>query len=363
MISMQMRKDINEVLRLIAEKLDLDETRYKDACEKYGAVANWLDQSDSRLSTNHPVIYPQGSFELGTVVKPLSEDEYDIDLVCELSDFTGSPEQIKQVVGDRLKENNLYQPPRLEEKNRCWRLNYAGEFHLDILPARPKSSTSLDDAAIEVPDKDLQGWSDSNPKGYAAWFRSQMAQQFSLRKQILEQKSVDEVPDNTIKTTLQQAIQLLKRNRNVLFEHDNADKPISIIISTLAALGYSNQEDLFFALTDIIRVMPNYIHNIDGVTWIPNPVNKEENFAEKWQEYPQRQTKFFDWLEKLQNAVNELQECADIMEAEPLLVSVFGERVTKSIMKEMSDRNSKGKPTSGGIPPVVNIQGNKPWSN
>jgi hypothetical protein len=56
----------------------------------------------------------------------------------------------------------------LERLKRCLRLNYAGAFHLDILPACPNDR--LGGGAILVPDRKLECWKDSNPKGFAEWF-------------------------------------------------------------------------------------------------------------------------------------------------------------------------------------------------
>ena len=66
-----------------------------------------------------------------------------------------------------LKSNGLY-GPKVERKNRCLRLNYERNFHLDIMPAC--RDTRRGSTCILVPDRRLQGWSPSNPKGFASWF-------------------------------------------------------------------------------------------------------------------------------------------------------------------------------------------------
>lgn len=45
--------------------------------------------------------------------------------------------------------------------------------------------------------------------------------------------------------------------------------------------------------------MELYIKKENGILIIENPVNSEENFADKWTTYPERKEKFFKWLEKL----------------------------------------------------------------
>ena len=124
--------------------------------------------------------------------------------------------------------------------------------------------------------------------------------------------SIEEVPDYRIKTTLQRSIQLLKRHRDIMFQDDPNDKPISIIITTLAALAYSNQADLYDALISIVGGMPSHIQILNGSSWIPNPVNPKENFADKWQENPQKELKFRSWLLKVQSDLEKASEKGDI---------------------------------------------------
>lgn len=353
-----LRKDLNDALGQIAQKLDLNETRYENAVKKYETVAKWLSASDSDLVVYNPGIYPQGSFALGTVVKPLSDNDYDLDFVCELEGFEGTPEKIKKLVGERLKKNEIYYPDLLEEMNRCWRLNYAGDFHMDILPARPSEpiswGESVEEDAIEVPDKKLKDWCHSNPRGYVTWFMSRMVDAVVL----LEKMSVESVPGNRRKTTLQQAIQLLKRNRDIEFENDSDNKPISIIITTLAGRSYENQLDLFETLSHLVNRMPFFIQKRDGVYWVVNPVNQEENFAEKWDAV--RYKKFLQWLTDISLKLSTLSECNSISDAEDILNEMFGETVTQTVLKEMSGK--KTNTIAFASPTSVQIRGSQPWS-
>ncbi len=76
-----------------------------------------------------------GSAGLGTTVRPLGREDFDVDTIYKVLLFlaSGAPAELKKIVGDRLKENARY-AGMLEEKKRCWRLNYAREYHLDISP-------------------------------------------------------------------------------------------------------------------------------------------------------------------------------------------------------------------------------------
>jgi hypothetical protein len=61
----------NTFLTKIAESLDIPDSSYEEATLKYEEVALWLSRDDSELAKYAPDIYPQGSFRLGTVVRPI----------------------------------------------------------------------------------------------------------------------------------------------------------------------------------------------------------------------------------------------------------------------------------------------------
>ena len=140
MLTQEEKKQFSEILETLGQTLDITETQYNAAVSSYGAVGEWLAKPESSLAPYKPVVRPQGSFMLGTMIKPIcEEDDLDIDLVCEL---TGKNPQwtqyhLKQVVGNRLKDNETYKNMLDEEGRRCWTLMYSdsANYHMDILPS------------------------------------------------------------------------------------------------------------------------------------------------------------------------------------------------------------------------------------
>ena len=95
---------IHEITQLV-QSLDITPTMRKQATEKYETLAVYLQ--DHGLECN---IYPQGSFALGTVVRPLLKDGYDLDTVCEIfTDKQGTTaKKTKESIGLVLKESKKY---------------------------------------------------------------------------------------------------------------------------------------------------------------------------------------------------------------------------------------------------------------
>lgn len=77
-------RGLSILLEQIAEDLDVPPSKYEDAKRSYDAVGDWLNRPESELAQYSPRIYPQGSFALGTAVKPEGDDHYDVDAVCVL---------------------------------------------------------------------------------------------------------------------------------------------------------------------------------------------------------------------------------------------------------------------------------------
>lgn len=293
-------EQLNDLYLKIAEELDISDTLFEKAEKSYTALGEYISNH-----CDYPVnVYTQGSFRLGTVIRPLSdEDEYDLDLVCEIMDIPNvSSKHLKKMVGDILRDSKRYSS-MLEEKKRCWRIEYSDEaqFHMDITPAIPDGGTT---DAVRITNKnvdDSYSFTISNPKGYSDWFDRRKATTEMVRKSYFhETAGVEPVKttNNKLKLPLQRAIQILKRHRDKMFELDSDDKPISIIITTLAAMAYNGEVGVYDAVSRIIVTMSRFIELKDGKYYIPNPSNPQENFADKWNTEPAKAKSFSAWLEK-----------------------------------------------------------------
>lgn len=335
---------LSQIFEILCEQLDITPTQYDDAKSKYEAVGDWLGKPESELAPFKPQVYAQGSIRLGTTVKPLAHDEFDVDLVCEFGILPSSnPATVKKMVGDRLKKHDTYKA-MITEKNRCWQLNYAKQFHMDILPAVP--DTSKRNGCLWVPDKDLAEWKPSNPKGYAEWFKEQMRTIQILMEKRAEVEPMPNAPLG-MKTPLQRSVQILKRHRDMVFKDDAENAPISIIITTLAAKAYKNQEDLFEALISIINGMLYEVDVEGGMPTVPNPMNPEENFAEKWLSDKERLAGFIKWLRRLHVDLDDILKKRGLPMIQESLTPLFGDKIANTTMNKyasvMEEQRKSGK--------------------
>lgn len=385
-------------LEKVAESIDISPSKYLQAVERFTAVEQWLEEGSYQGSRGVPSIYPQGSFRLGTVVRPIrggKETDYDIDLVCELQiakDHT-KPESVKEMVGNRLCEHEGYRKMLDDEGKRCWTLVYAEQddigFHLDVLPSVPDQKNSSDTSiAITHRHGTIYSWSASNPIGYGNWFDEKNKE--ATVKVLTEQKrsirdrepavfaSVEDVPDQLIRTPLQRAIQVMKRHRDVKFNQEKKvdHAPISIIITTLAAHLYRGELDVYSALYAIITKLHGHaglVENAhveqalsslnliqrtsDGKWYIGNPVNREENFADRWHEDNHARARaFFWWVGKLREDLVEILQENRLETAKTRLSSTLGASVVSGHLSLISISEAMASPTRVHIPSAA-----RPW--
>ncbi len=326
MITREQRDQYSDLLNELSLNLDITETEYNDIVRSYNAMGEWLSDDNSPLKMYAPKIQPQGSFMLGTMIRPVSESgDIDIDLVCKLAKkpYSWTQKCLKNSIGDRIKSHGRYSHMLDREGKRCWTLKYADEkYHMDVLPCFVSddyqtlyesafSNIELGDVsklAIRITDNtradyntdvNVDNWLKSNPFGYAKWFYS-IANKVRGNQQFRSLKeSIEAVPKNKKqKLPLQVAIQLLKRHRDIMFEGQDK-KPISIIITTLAARAYQGEDNIYDALHNIINRMKGLVELRGDSKWVANPVNIEENFADRWAIDPQRERNFYQWLDKI----------------------------------------------------------------
>lgn len=387
----------------IVKALDITPTMYKNAVDKYTAIAAYLDEQGIEAD-----FYPQGSFRLGTVVRPLKngkDADYDLDVVCQLKEDKASTDAktVKNEVGNALKASKLYSDRLLPEDDRCWTLEYATVdgtvgFSLDVVPCVGQSEdiiqsvealgvpASYAQEAIAITERigTLYDWQASNPKGYALWFdsinRAFLNYNRDARRQAMFNEnravfvSVEEIPEILERSALQRVIQILKRHRDLFYYRARKEdkKPISAIVTTLTAQiashadpSLSTYELLEFVSNDIERYSAllqgkttgyysnyeerAYIKKADQRWTINNPVDPNDNYADSWDD--ETASLFFRWAAAVK------QDFIDISETEQ---EKYYASLKNGMGAALVEKALPIQPINKPIKPV-SITGTKPW--
>ncbi len=334
-----------ELLARIAQELQLDRTRLDRMETAYDAVAEILKKDNEFFDGLVIEVYAQGSKRIGTTVRPINKEDFDLDVVLHIYDpyYNHTPAEIYNALVKALEKNEYYKSI-MEKKKRCIRLNYKTDFHMDILPACMPNYSEKE--MIKIPEKALQGWSSGNPKGFSSWFLqiANTAKEPMLRtysSALLEaQVEAEPLPGELyLKTPLQRAVQLLKRHRDIYFKRRDY-RVSSIVITTLAANFYEGENSIFEAIDNVLgRIKVNYNDAVSkGYRFnIMNPVNPEEDFTDSWT--ASHYDSFFEFVRDFYNKWQKLKSTFEFSKED--YIELFGEGTYKKSLNDQFRMFSK----------------------
>ena len=155
------------LLEEASASLDISKSQRDEISASYDAVGMAICEAE-QMEDCPPLIQAQGSILLDTVVKPAPDEEFDVDATCllKLNHLITPSRSVYEKVFQALNGHGTY-TSMCERKNRCIRINYSGNYHLDMTPCVPNGNAPK---AIYVPDSEHQCWKPSNPQRYAQFF-------------------------------------------------------------------------------------------------------------------------------------------------------------------------------------------------
>ena len=325
---------LDDLLNRVSIELEITQSQRESAVTSYNAVGEWLAGEESPLAQLDPNIYAQGSLRLDTTVKPKGQDEFDLDLVCEFSKnkLNMDPLSTLKLIENRVKEHGKY-ANMVEVKNRCIRLNYVGQYHMDILPAYP--DVSLAPGCLLVPDREAANWKQSAPKNYAEWFES------CCRTECLLEKAakIEPFPDYDLtenKPTLKRMVQLMKRYRDIKYSECKDNAPISVVITTLAGLHYCGEYSVSKGIASVLNSIKFVIPKDTTRLVVLNPVNNLEDFSEKWDIHPKRYKEFLCWIDEFIKEWSDLTVEQNNIRLADKLKNMFGETVVITAVEKQA---------------------------
>ncbi|MFV0145776.1 nucleotidyltransferase [Empedobacter falsenii] len=354
-----------ELLAIAAANLELDETRKKQMHSAYKALNDVFDKDEEFFKDYTVNVYAQGSLIIGTTIKPLPGKEFDLDIVLKVDDsyLNHTPKEIYDEVYRVLSEHGTYSP-LLQKKNRCIRINYNSDFHMDILPG---CKITTDNTRVMIPnDKTLRDWSRTDPKSYAEWFlkiAKKHEAEFMLRERwemiTKAQVETEDLPtDVYVKSPLQRTVQIIKRFRDLYYQNrDLAKTPAisSVVLTTILAQSYSEELSIQSALKNALIKLKNLAdgYKYKGIKFpVYNPIDlypdrdKRENFTDSWTDL--HYNSFVGFVETLEKKINVFLHNP---KNEENYLGLFGNGYYKQNVQTLINLNEalKGKPQLASI--------------
>ena len=317
-----------ELLARIAHQLELNPTRAERMESAYNAIFELLKKDEAFFAGVEIELYVQGSKRIGTTVKPINGDDFDLDIVLHIHVLHKkyNPVDVYNALVKAL-ERDPYYKSIMQKKARCVRLNYKDDFHMDILIGC--LVTADDFERLAIPERDLFAWSSSNPKGFSNWF---LGIANSAQPSMLKGFSEQLLLEAKIDLPLQRGVQLVKRARDVYFT--NRDYAVSsIVLTTLMGRFYNGQESIYDTIDDVIQnIIDQHAYSVrTGVKFeIRNPVDPNEVFTDTWTD--KHYNAFYAFIQDFHKKWNRLKQNFD--QSGEAYIDLFGEGQYKESLRE-----------------------------
>lgn len=385
-------QQINDAIETALDILDITPSMFREAEGHYRTMAAFLCSNGAESD-----ISAFGSIATGTVTRPYSPDEdsyFDFDVLCKRSDLDKddcTPNDVRQPIENALLSSNRYQD-MTDTCDECLTVEYVlngkeGGFRLDINPcvanagkepeiAHCETFPEYSSDTVSIARRNPDSWLGSNPQGLIDWFNNKN-ERFAVVSRVAQQRailekapgvyaSVEDVPRALERSSLQRAIQLAKRSRDVHY-HNLAGmdkKPPSCMLAVLMTRTAEDLSDEASVL-DIVRAFASAMSNAKtrasaghetivgskGNWRVDNPVYAGSLIDEDWTDSDMEA--FFHWTSLIAKDLEDL--------------ALGGER-SMAAARALFGKGSASVASLGALPetskitaPVAIVGGHKPW--
>ena len=369
----------------IARVYEPTQTQLSDLDRAYRSTGEYLvtcPEFDGLLYQVHA----HGSRQLGTMVRPMDEVRvgFDIDLAACLAregllryGGTGGPARLIEHLFIAVKRYADGHGLKIERDDRCVTITYAGGMKADFAPIIDDSShiVLFGDTHGRIPDRDLQRYISTNPRGYCQLFDkiALIAPAFERRAELgmtfdsMREAELLPLPDaeEVFARLLSRLVQLTKINRNIAFGAPKGGvnlAPPSSFLTTLTANAYEIEapkphDGPMDLLLDIVALMPRLIKRFPmgggSEFWhLDNPTAQNDNLA-ACMDTKAKQKAFDAWHERLVGDLTALVDAIDRssgMDAIARTVErAFGPRARTAVLEDNAQRREANRSAGRGI--------------
>ena len=247
----------------LREVVNLNSTRIATLEERVAAVQRYLRNAGYRAPIRR--FSRQGSWAQGTIIRPPRDrNEFDADLVMFVDDVENwEPKEYVNALYRAFSASNRY-ADKVAHRSRCVRIDYAGDFHLDVVPCVERKG--IRETTCWVLNRDTNEEERTAPEAYAAWLRDRNA--------------------NTGKNMLRKVIRLAKYQRDIKTNFSVK----SILLTTLLGERVTNWDgidglsfaDVPTALRALFSRLDDWLQRRPLMAAVPNPVLSSEDLNRHW---------------------------------------------------------------------------------
>ena len=222
---------------------------------------------------------PQGSWAHKTIIKPIEGNEFDADFLVVMKEQEGwTPRDYLNNVYSALRRHGTYKE-MTKKKDRCVRVVYANDCHIDIVPF-----INLSDGRQVIVNHETDEWEETDPEGFTAWLKQQ---------------------DDIAGRRLRLAIRLVKYLRD---HHMHFKRTRSVVLTILLGGRVDASKKVFdpayygdlpTAFVHLLEDLNDWLQANPTLPPLPDPSGAPNDFGHRWDQ---------DSYDNLRNKVKQIAE-------------------------------------------------------
>jgi hypothetical protein len=284
----------------LENEVNLNESRITLLDERMEAITNFL-KSCPEFAAHFVDVVPQGSYAHKTIIRPVHErHEFDADLLLHLDETEGwEAEDYVEELYRAFRNSKTYRD-MVGRKTRCVTVNYAGDFHIDVVPYLERHG------GYYVTNRHENRYELTNPEGYNAW---------------LDDKN------RTAGRNFVKLVRLIKYLRDFMGRFGVK----SIILNTLLGEQVSDgallldtgfYKDLPTTLRNVMNGLSDYMRARPLLPTILDPSGTGESFSDRWDQ--DGYANFRAWITHYAKKIDEAYLATDKEESLAKWQEIFG---------------------------------------
>lgn len=303
-------KHVSEFNTFLADTVNLNQSRIDQLESRVETISEFLRGSEYKPRIRR--FTPQGSWAHKTIIKPPGEKDFDADLLVIVDEAAGwSPAQYVNELRAVFTGSDTYKD-KVSRRTRCVELNYAGDFHLDVVPVIQEIGDN--GRRFFVCNRSDDVFEETAPEDYTAWLvgRNRITGANQLRK----------------------VSRLLKYLRDV----KGTFSAKSVLLTTLVGMQVSDADQLYretwfpdlpTSLKTVINRLDDFLQARPAMPVIENPVLPGEDFNRHWDQ--EKYDNFRDRIHQYRQWIDDAYAEPDSDESIAKWRKVFGDDFAKGV--------------------------------
>ena len=294
-------KHIEHFKNFLRDEVNLNTTRLDRLDDRVGSIESFL-KKDSTFKDYFSDLVPQGSYAHKTIIKPVKSNQgFDADVLLEMTPPDGwTPKDYVEKLYTAFRGSSTYKE-MVCRKTRCVMIDYADDFHIDIVPF------VTIDGQTKITNRHEDKYEGVNPEGFTTWFKEKnkltgghLLKVMRLLKFIRDFKQTFSVRSFVLNALVGERVSVYD---NVIESGCYADVPT--------------------ALRTITKNLDAYLQNYPTMPAIYDPSNLTDDLSKRWDQdkYANFRNKINFYAKKIEEAYKE----ADSAKSLTLWREVFGD--------------------------------------